>query len=218
MIRLLYCIVVVVLAGCANQGLMTGADSTAPVARSGDPLVAKVAEGGYVLYIRHGKTDSTFQDKQDKPEWWKTCDTRGHRTLSDEGRAQMLGIGTQMRELRISVAKVLSSEYCRAVDSALLLQLMPIVTEPLLNYADAQRFVKRNDVQMATGIRSLFATAPPPRRNIILVGHVHGFNPPIDPVFSQMQEAETVVLKPAAEGKFEIVGRITFDKWSLRAK
>lgn len=200
-----------VLAGCAVE-------PTLPRALAGDPLIAKLAEGGFVLYLRHGKTDSTFQDKQDKPEWWKSCDTRSHRPLSDEGRAQMLGIGRQMRELRIPVANVLSSEYCRAVDSALLLQLMPIATDPALNYADAQRYLKRNDVQMASGLRALFSTAPPAQRNTILVGHVHGFNPPLDALFSQVQEAETIVLKPLGEDKFEIIGRIAFDKWALRAK
>lgn len=204
--------------GCAhNRELAAGAQSLS-AARPGDALVAKVAEGGYVLYIRHGKTDSVFQDKQDKPNWWKTCDTRSHRPLSDEGRAQMLSIGAQMRELRIPVAKVLSSEYCRAADSALLLQLMPVVFEPTLNYTDAQRYAKRSDVQMASDLRALFSTAPPTGRNIVLVGHVHGFNPPIDPMFSQVQEAETIVIKPLAEGKFEIVGRITVDKWALRAQ
>ena len=53
--------------GCAvNRELAAGAQSST-AARPGDALVAKVAEGGYVLYIRHGKTDSVFQDKQDKP-------------------------------------------------------------------------------------------------------------------------------------------------------
>jgi phosphohistidine phosphatase SixA len=212
-------LIILLVAGCAgNQDLVSGSPPAAAVARAGDPLVAKLAEGGYVLYVRHGKTEPVFQDKQDKPNWWKLCDTRGQRPLSDEGRAQMMNIGTQMRELRLPVAKVITSEYCRAVDSGLLLQLMPIVQDAALNYTDAQRFVKRSDAQMAAGLRAVFSEPPPVGRNVILVGHVHGFNPPIDPVFSQMQEAETVVMKPQGEGKFEIVGRITVDKWALREK
>ena len=43
-------------------------------------------------------------------------------------------------------------------------------------------------------------------------------NPAIDPAFSQLAEAESVVIKPRGEGKFDIVGRITVDRWALRAK
>ncbi|HXD53007.1 MAG TPA: hypothetical protein VN689_13995, partial [Burkholderiales bacterium] len=91
----------VALAGCAVAPF-----GTLPPQRSSDPLIARLAEGGYVLYFRHGKTDTTYQDKQDKPEWWKSCDPRRHRPLSDEGRAQMNSIGMNLRALRIPVAKV----------------------------------------------------------------------------------------------------------------
>ncbi|MEO8133448.1 MAG: histidine phosphatase family protein [Betaproteobacteria bacterium] len=216
MLRLLaVAVILFAVAGCAD----IAERSEAPAApRPGDPVVARLLEGGYVVYLRHGRTDSTYQDKPDKPGWWKYCDVRGHRPLSDDGRAQMLLIGAQLRALRIPVAKVASSEYCRAVDSALLLQLMPLELDPALNYTDAQRFSKRSDVKIANDLRALFSTVPPIGRNTILVGHVHGINPPIDPVFSQMQEAEAVVMKPQGEGKFQIVGRITVDKWSLREK
>lgn len=214
--RVLLCLVI---AGCAShRDVGGGAPGDAAVPRPGDPNVARLVEGGYILYVRHGKTDSTFQDKLDKPNWWKSCDTRVHRPLSDEGRAQMMNMGNQMRELRIPVAKVVTSEYCRAVDSGLLLQIVPIVQDPALNYADAQRHLKRSDLQMAAGMRTLFSQPPPPGRNVILVAHVHGFNPALDAAFSQLAEAETVVIKPGGEGKFDIVGRIAADRWALRAK
>lgn len=207
------------MAGCAGfQDRTDGPVAAIPAARAGDPLVARLADGGYVLYIRHGKTDSTYQDKPQKPEWWKSCDTRTHRPLSDEGRAQMQNLGHQMRELRLPVAKVVASEYCRAVDSALLLQLMPVTQDAALNYTDAQRYINRQDEQIAAGFRALFSAVPPAGRNTLLIGHVHGFNPPLDPVFMQIAEAETVVIKPLGAGRFEIVGRITADKWALRAK
>lgn len=214
-------LIFLLIAGCAGTsdwaGSRTG-NSQVEAPRAGDPLVAKLAAGGYVLYLRHGKTEPTFQDKQDKPDWWKSCDSRRHRPLSDEGRAQMDKLGVQLRELRVPVAKVVTSEYCRAVDSGLLLQLRPIIQDSALNYADAQRYVQRSDVQIAAGFRALFSEQPPAGQNTLLIGHVHGFNPQIDPVFSQFQEAEAVVMKPGGEGKFEIVGRITVDKWALREK
>ena len=76
--------------------------------------------------------------------------------------------------------------------------------------------MKRVDAQMIADLRALFSEKPPVGKNTILVGHVLGVNPPIDPVFSQLQEAEAVVMKPLGEGKFEIVGRLTLDKWAKR--
>lgn len=206
----------VLVAGCA--GAPARAVDEPSLARPADPVVARLRDGGYVIYIRHGKTDATFQDKQERANWWKSCDPRIHRPLSDDGRAQMMLIGAQLREQRIPVAKVVTSEYCRALDSGLLLQLMPVETNPALNYADAQRYAKRNDVDIADGMRTLFSTVPPAGWNTILVGHVHGFTPPLDPAFAQLQEAESVVLKPLGEGRFEVAGRIVVEKWALREK
>ncbi len=169
-----------------------------------------------MIYFRHGRTDTTYQDKQDRPEWWKSCDPKRHRVLSDEGRLQMQTVGAHIRALQLPVAKVVTSEYCRAVDSALLLQLMPIAQNPALNYADAQRFMKRFDPQIADGYRALLSERPPPGKNTILVGHVHGINPQIDVVFSQLQESEAAVIRPLGDGKFEVVGRLTVDKWVKR--
>ena len=204
--------------GCASGTAPASPETDVTVARAGDPLVARLADGGYVIYIRHGRTDTTYQDKQDKPEWWKSCDPKRHRILSDEGRAQMLAIGSHLRALRIPVAKVLTSEYCRGVDSGLLLQVMPVDSEPAMNYADAQRFMKRTDAEIAAGLRGLVSQKPPPGKNTVLVGHVQGTNPPIDQVFISLQEAEAAIIRPLGEGKFEVVGRVTAEKWGLREK
>jgi phosphohistidine phosphatase SixA len=205
------------LAGCAGAPADTTAERE-PAPRAGDPLVARLSDGGYVIYIRHGRTDTTYQDKQDKPEWWKSCDPKRHRLLSDDGRAQMTSIGNNLRALHVPVAKVVTSEYCRALDSGLLLQLMPVLQDPKLNYADAQRYVKRTDMDIANGFRTLVSEKPPTGKNTILVGHVHGYQPPIDQVFISIQEAEAAIVRPLGDGKFEIVGRVTVDKWALREK
>jgi len=201
--------------GCALSPSLDPARVASP-SRAADPLVARLAEGGYVIYMRHGRTDTTYQDRQDRAEWWKSCDPKRHRLLSDEGRAQMLAIGNNLRALQVPVSKVVTSEYCRAVDSGLLLQLMPVTQDAALNYADAQRYLKRTDAEVIAGLRALLSEKPPPGKNIVLVGHVHGFNPPVDPVFTLLQEAESAVLRPLGDGKFEVVGRVTVEKWSVR--
>jgi phosphohistidine phosphatase SixA len=206
---------VAVLGGCAVAP-ERGRTSEPPSQHSSDPLIARLAEGGYVVYIRHGRTDATYQDKQDKPEWWKSCDPRRHRPLSDDGRNQMQSIGANMRAWRIPVGTVITSEYCRALDSGLLLQLMPIATDPGLNYADAHRYQKHSDAQISADLRRLLSAKPLAGKNTILVGHVHGMNPPLDQAFSSIQEAESVIVRPLGDDKFEVVGRATVEKWALR--
>jgi phosphohistidine phosphatase SixA len=201
--------------GCAVAPSFAPPDRP-PAQRAADPLVARLAEGGYVIYVRHGRTDTTYQDKQDRPEWWKSCDPKRHRLLSDDGRAQMLSIGANLRALQVPIAKVVSSEYCRALDSALLMQLMPVTQDAALNYIDAHRYAKHTDAEIFAGLRALLSAKPPSGMNTVLVGHVHGFSPPIDIVFTQLQEAEAAILRPLGDGKFEVVGRVAVERWGLR--
>ena len=203
--------------GCATDAMRPDIQAAA-VAEAADPVVRQLRDGGYVIYIRHGKTEQAFQDQVAKPTWWKSCDVRMARPLSDEGRQQMLAIGNHIRALRIPVARVVTSEYCRAFDSGLLLQLIPVEMEPKLNFPDAQRMVGRNDETIRNDMRALLSAPPPPGRNVIFVAHVHGFNPPVDPVFQQLAEGEAAVIKPSADGKIVIVGRITVEKWAERVK
>ena len=219
--RIVCAVAIASIIGCASDpsrlssaDALSAANVTQP--QPSDPIVRGLRDGGYILYIRHGRTEQAFQDQQGKPRWWKSCDTRASRPLSDEGRQQMLAIGAQMRELRIPVAQVIASEYCRAFDSGLLLQLMPVTQDARLNFADAQRAVGRNEETMRTEMRVLLSTPPPAGRNTILIGHVHGFNPPIDPVLQQLVEGETAVIRPLGGGKLELVGRITVERWAER--
>ena len=54
------------------------------------------------------------------------------------------------------------------------------------------------------------------KSGLALVGHVHGVNPPLDQAFSAIQEAESVIVRPLGDDKFEVVGRVSVDKWALR--
>lgn len=209
------------MTGCTSDFSRLTSGSSLPAANAAqaqpsDPIVRQLRDGGYVLYIRHGKTEQAFQDQQGRPLWWKSCDTRASRPLSDEGRQQMLTIGAQMRELRIPVARIVTSEYCRAFDSGLLMQLMPVTQDARLNFSDAQRAVGRNDETMRNEMQALLSTPSLAGRNTILVGHVHAFNPPIDPVLQQLLEGETAVIRPLGGGKLELVGRIPVERWAER--
>jgi broad specificity phosphatase PhoE len=59
------------------------------------------------------------------------CETQ--RNLSDEGRAQARAIGEAFRARGISAATVLSSGWCRCLETAELLGLGPVAREPSLD-------------------------------------------------------------------------------------
>jgi Histidine phosphatase superfamily (branch 1) len=72
-------------------------------------------KGGYVLLIRHADAPGTF----DPPGFQLgVCSTQ--RNLSEEGRAQSRRLGELIRDKKVPIAQVFSSEWCRCIDTATL--------------------------------------------------------------------------------------------------
>lgn len=79
------------------------------------PLIEALRKGGLVLLFRHDRTDVTgLWDYEAYREG--ACD--GERNLSEAGQASARAIGRAIAMLRIPIRRVISSTYCRAVDSA----------------------------------------------------------------------------------------------------
>ncbi|MCK4704801.1 MAG: histidine phosphatase family protein [Gammaproteobacteria bacterium] len=77
-------------------------------------LIKALQSGGHVIYMRHGETDHTQKDiNRDNLE-----DCNGQRNLSARGREKTERIGRSIRALKIPVADVSSSPYCRCKDTA----------------------------------------------------------------------------------------------------
>ena len=71
-------------------------------------------QGGHVLYIRHAQTTPGFGD----PPGFKLADCATQRNLSDEGRAQARRMGEALRSRKVPIGAVLSSPWCRCVETA----------------------------------------------------------------------------------------------------
>ena len=72
-------------------------------------------KGGVVLAFRHARAPGTFD-----PPAFRLADCSTQRNLSDEGRAQALNIGQWFKARDLRPAKVLSSPWCRCIDTAIL--------------------------------------------------------------------------------------------------
>ena len=93
-----------------------------------DPVAQARALGADVLFLRHALAPGTGD-----PAHFRLEDCATQRNLSDEGRVQAAAIGTAIRASGLRVAQVLSSQWCRARETAVLLDLGPVTDETGLN-------------------------------------------------------------------------------------
>ena len=99
-------------------GLALGTPLLARAQRTGDPadFWALLRQGGNVLLMRHAQTEPGTGD----PPNFRLGDCSTQRNLSDEGRTQARRIGAWFRERQLQPDRLLSSPWCRCIDSATL--------------------------------------------------------------------------------------------------
>src|SRR5262245_14528912 len=81
---------------------------------TGPELLRALQQGGFVIYFRHTGTD--HEQKDITPIDFNRC--AAQRNLSEAGRRQARDIGEVFAALRIRFGQVLTSPYCRCVDTA----------------------------------------------------------------------------------------------------
>ena len=162
-----------------------------------DKLWEVLKHGGQVVLIRHAITDPGVGD----PPGMRLDDCTTQRNLSDEGRAHARRIGEAFRKRQVPVGRVLSSPWCRCVETAKLAFGRGEVSAPLSNLFG--RYEKR-DAQVK-GMRELIKAE---KANLILVSHgstisaLTGISP---------GTGEMVVVKPLGAGRFEVLGRLSLE-------
>ncbi|MGD1877152.1 MAG: histidine phosphatase family protein [Kiloniellaceae bacterium] len=140
-------------------------------ARSGPAVAAdfdlsKLKDGGYVVLLRHVKAGGADSDDFDL----KDCQTQ--RQVGAPGRAQAAVLAERFRAAGIAAATVLSSQFCRAKQTAALLGLGPVIEEPALNYF---HWKLGGEDEMNAAVRGLFAAMASPDGPRVLVTHSHAF-------------------------------------------
>lgn len=100
--------------------------ASAAVARA-DPQAAwhTLAKGGAVALIRHAEAPGVGE-----PPGFKLEDCATQRNLSEKGKADAVAIGRAFRERGIAFQTVMSSPWCRCVDTAKLIDMGAFVIEP----------------------------------------------------------------------------------------
>lgn len=168
-----------------------------PAAHADEALWSLLKGGGQVVLVRHALTTPGVGD----PEGMILADCATQRNLSDEGRAHAKQLGEAFRARAVSVGQLLSSPWCRCLETARL----AFGREPQTSTALSNLF-GRGDPQgrQVAQLRALVSRKPA-AGNVVMVTHgstilaLTGVSP---------GTGEMVVVTPQGEGKFAVAGRL----------
>jgi phosphohistidine phosphatase SixA len=153
--------------------------------------------GGHVVLIRHAITESGVGD----PPEFKLGDCSTQRNLSAQGRTDAKRIGDAFSKRGIPIAKVLSSRWCRCLDTAKI-AFGRATPSPMLDSMFNDR--EKPQEEKVREFRAAVATMPKDV-NMIMVTHQYNIQAFAD---VSLSSGEIVVMKPES-GKLTLVGRFT---------
>ncbi len=187
-----------------------------------DGLVRELRNGGYVLYMRHGAVLAGSTDKVAAGEWWKDC--QNTQRIGPEVQAQMRAVAEALSRQRIAIYEVLSSEFCRAYDTAGLLGVAAPQRTAALNDITAFNNITLGATSLVSslasysaGIQQLLSKPTPPKTNRLLVAHAL---PPtiIHPALSALQEGHTAIFKVEPGNRFHYITTLSPGQWQSIGK
>jgi hypothetical protein len=191
----------VALARGAPESITAPERSSAPDlahALADRPLLVALRAGGYTLYFRHTSTDFSQLDGTMKD--YRDC--ANQRMLSDKGREEARNIGKAIAALRIPVGEVLSSPYCRTLETATL----------MFGRATGANEVREEADNHYAGLKRLLAKpVRAPGTNRMIVGHGTPFRAISGP--PHLGEGEAAVLKPLGD-RYVVIARIANGDWA----
>ena len=179
-------------------------------AQSDEALLQDLRQGGYVIYFRHAATESQ-SDYVSAARDWTSCDPTRMRQLSEAGREASRRIGNAFRTLGIPVGGVAASEYCRAVETAELMDLGEVeATTDILNTRSAS-YVGGQEVLIKRA-RQRLGTPPQAGTNTVLVAHGNVISAAAG---VSLSEGEAAAFRPLGNGQFEFVDNVGPEDWPL---
>lgn len=201
--------------GCTGAG---ACESTGSRTTSAPTLVQALRAGGYVLHWRHSaatvcadQTGLGTAATTMSPDWWKSCDAQcppsgmaTARQLDASGVSEATAIGARFDALGIPIGRVVSSEFCRNVHTAELMDFGPTIEQR----PDITFFVY-DEANRCTHAYDLIEETPAPGTNTAIIGHA-GFT---CPVLEALAWSEAAIFKPDGVGGSTLVDRVLWNGW-----
>ena len=169
----------------------------APVAAADDSREAWAAlvNGSHVALVRHGNAPPGYGD----PPGFKIDDCATQRNLDDRGREQARALGEAFRQHGVRADKILSSPWCRCLETARLMALGPVDNTWAVAASD------RSPERLAA-LKLMVSSWRGPGTLVVVT---HGLT--VQSLVGIMPgQAETVVLRPklGTDSGGDVVGRI----------
>jgi phosphohistidine phosphatase SixA len=170
----------------------------------GQALVDALKQGGHVILLRHTATEPVTPD----PDLFDLNDCSTQRGLSAEGRSQAVLMGKAFRKLGIPVAEILSSPYCRCLETGKLAFGRATRSE-ILSVADGLSVEEKSE--WGGVVRKMLATPPKAGANSVLITHtgtlLYSFG------LSSRPEGIAHVFRPDQSGTAIYVGMMLPEQW-----
>ena len=181
--------------------ILLGCGSAADNAHAGEAEAwAALRAGRHVALMRHADAPGGFGD----PPGFQIEDCTTQRNLSPKGRADALRIGARLKSEGIALEIILTSPWCRCIDTATLLGLGPVKTEATFSNVVVLRDQRES---LTSGARAMIDQWT---GNGTLLVVTHGAN--IQALTGiQPASGEIIVVRGGSGGGHEAVGRLMLD-------
>lgn len=172
---------------------------TASVALAAEEDVwALLKKPGHIVLLRHANAPGNAQESNDMD--FKNCAIQ--RNLDDAGRAQAARIGDAFRKNKITKVKLISSQYCRAVETAKLTKLGSVAQDRVLN----QVFLADIPGMKEAGIKGRELMKKVPAKQLtVLVSHVTNIQ---SMAGAKLESGEMAVVHFDPSGEVVVDGKI----------
>ena len=164
-----------------------------------DEVWALLKKPGHIVLLRHSNAPGQVQESNDMD--FKNCSIQ--RNLDADGRAQAGRIGDAFRKHGIKQVKLVSSIYCRALDTAKLMKLGPVTPQPALNQVFLADIPGMREA--GTKGRALLKSIPA-RQLAVLVSHVTNIQ---SIAGVQLDSGQMAVVHRDLAGEVVVDGKIT---------
>ncbi|MDJ0831878.1 MAG: histidine phosphatase family protein [Gammaproteobacteria bacterium] len=178
--------------------LVMGATGQALAAQA--DLVEQMKSGNTVLMIRHALAPGVGD-----PDNFRLRDCTTQRNLNDTGREQAKAIGQWLRDRGIDNVRLYSSQWCRCLETARLMQMGEVTELTALNSFFQDR---QNRDPYLSALRQFMRDNSKPDQLIIMVTH----QVTISGITGEWTDSgHAKLVQPTATGEIQLLGDISFD-------
>ena len=170
-----------------------------------ESLMETLRTGGYTIILRHARTDRSIPTRE--TPGYSPKERADQRNLTADGVRDARLMGVVLKKYQIPIGEIIASPLYRTVETAQLAAGDPTTTTMALRvFPSTAEQAALVSAPTQSGTNRLLVT-----HHFVIETHVPGIKP------GDIGESEAVVVRPTADGKLELIGRITLSDWEALA-